>query len=289
MSINPLKDQIITEAYIALGDLSFRIVTGLRTSNAGTTQIKDWWDATTKIRYIIKALEFEPRLTDIVINNFLDCLVALADIRSFGAAPSLALGNTKPQIIFTQGLKGDTGTGIDGDDATVDVKPKTGEDQIKVDDIPASGPTPRTFDLSFVAFVAPSITQVIVGSTVLEESATVTNLVRTTLTRGSEDVTASVFTPSALDATYQGLLDLATLNAGGLGATQVIDINDAGVTADKSYSADITDGIVSPVPVATSSVNFVYPPGVIIPPAPNLSQSANTPNPLPSFILSNAP
>lgn len=263
--ISRYKDSIIRESYIELGNIAITVVNAVQgKGNARTSTIKALYNRGIKIRLLLKGLMFEDRLSDETINRYLDCLVKLAQIRRFGAAPVIALSNTNKLLLFTKGKDGINIKGDPGDDATVDVVEDTGEDQIVVTETIVGGI--KTFKLKFVEYVQPSIimainTGALSGDTyqtnkkIREQGETLTVPLKITLTKGSKDVISSaITTPSSLDTTYQTLLDLVTLNSVG---SQVINMNHAGIDSAQSYIGNIADE--DNTPSSSDSLSFVYP------------------------------
>ena len=263
MAITRDYDVIIRDSYLELGNIAYQIVSAMDLGNVSTAKLKDLWSRGIKIRLLLKALSYEHALTDERKNKFTTCLIKQAKLRVFGAAPIIHLQNVKRVSVEPgQGIAGKQG--IPGNDAFINVEPDVGEVQISVREEIESGV--KTFNMSFDEYIEPSIVTIVnvallSGSQsdkrIREIGESVDTPIKVTLTKGSQDVTASEFlVPSGLDSAYQALLNLTTLNSSG---SQIISLADAGITTVQVYTVDIEDGEASPNPQDSDTLSFVYP------------------------------
>lgn len=218
-----------------------------------------------RLRYYLKAMQYEQFLSDEEIVTILTCIEKIAEITDWPTAPTL-IEQTQPSIIIGQpGPAGANGLpGIDGTDANIDVIQDPTYDNIAITETVVAGV--KTFSIGYAPYFQPTISLNLTtsafpnpNSTIQEKGQVVASVpVTVTLDKGREDVVSSALTnPSALDASYQLQLNLIALNGG---TQQVIGISDTNVSANTTYSANIIDdrSTINASKTLTFVIPFLY-------------------------------
>lgn len=250
------KDATIYLAQERLGEWAGKIVD----SSVRTARI--YQEKGEKLRYYLKAIQYEVYLEDSEIISLLQCINKLADLTDWPTAPTLIEQN-QPAILL--GIQGETGTdgndGNDGSDADIDCVADPVYDNISVIEYIDSGV--KTFKYGYNPLTPSIISLAITKAGLPNPNKNIQELgeiiptvpVVITTNKGRDLVVASeVTSPAALDASYQAQWDLADIN---LGNQEVVTINDSTVTATQVYTANITDG--NTTPSASETLTFVIP------------------------------
>jgi hypothetical protein len=268
--INPKAKDIITLAYIRIGDIALQVSRNNKAGRGHGRKQKDLWQTGFLIRKMLKVIfdhvEFDSatgeistlyRITILQLNKILNCLVKISDINDYPAVPIL-LHTGKP-IIRVGGSAGATGlTGPPGSDADIDVDSDPDFANIKVTEVAAViGVTPKTYLLGYDPYTVPVISLTITTGTTFEIGVIVANTnFRVRTTKGQLAITTVTITDDAgLDASLQGILDLPTVN----GVTQPVDniVSKTNISTNLTVTAQVSDGAISPQ--NTASMNFYYP------------------------------
>lgn len=224
-------------------------------------QTREYQNKAERLRYYLKAIQYEFFLEDEEVIAILSCMERLAEITEWPTVP-LITETEQPLILFGGTAIGDTGTpGQDGSDATIDVV--SGDNEIVVVESEVLGV--KTFTITYEPYELMLISMVITNSgfpnpgSYIQELGTTVNSVPivVTLTKGSDDVDSSIFTgPGTLAADYAALIDLPNLN-NGVNDPQVIPLTGDSITASSNYSVNADD--LTNIAVAARSITFVVP------------------------------
>lgn len=192
------------------------------------------------------------------------CIQESLQIQNYPVAPlATELVEDVTIIIGSPGPAGPAGPpGSDGTDANIVVEAAPGEDSLTVTPVDVGGVT--HYQISFTPYVAATIQITLDDGVIIDPDQTrVTSVgrvistlqVTVTLTKGRDTVTASTMTaPPGLDVTYQGVLNLVTVNTVG---SQVAAVSPTNVSTTTTYTVNINDGTT--VNQASAIVTFVYP------------------------------
>lgn len=192
------------------------------------------------------------------------CIQISLGIQNYPVAQLLTETAVPIQIqVGTPGPAGPAGAaGANGTNANIVVTVEPTEDGITVREEIVG--TLKTYYLSLTPYIAGAISVSLDDAVIIDpDQARVTSVGRViatlqvfaTLIKGRENVTASTVTaPAGLDLTYQGLLNLTTLNASG---SQVITLSPTSVSTTTTYTININDGTT--VNTSSATVTFVYP------------------------------
>ena len=256
--LNRNLERIIAAAYVQLGNNALRLARNHKNGLEGSKRQAALWNKSASVRILLKGLESRDRQDETRVNKLLSCLVKLSDINDYPAAPVL-YNSIKPTVINQSGPQGPAGSpGADGSDATIDVV--TGDDTISITESAPGGV--RTFTVAYNPYSAPLISTTIDTGSITAPSSryretgeSITVPLVITVTKGRETVTASTVTnPVGLDAPYQLVLDLASINGTG---SQVIPLTDTAQTVSQTYTVNVTDG--TNTPANSDNIYFNYP------------------------------
>lgn len=165
-------------------------------------------------------------------------------------------------ILGTQGPPGTPGApGANGTDANIDVV-QDPDNNITVTTTFPSGV--KTYTIKFTPYVLPGVVVTLDDAVIVDPDqyrvVSFGNLIASLqvfvdLTKGRGNVIASTMTvPALLNPTYQGLLNLTTLNTVG---SQSIVITASNINITSTFTVTITDGLNTPS--STAVVTYVYP------------------------------
>jgi len=250
------KDATIYLAQERLGEWAGLIVTSsVRTS-------KLYQEKGEKLRYYLKALQYEFYLEDSEIISLLQCINKLAELTEWPTAPVLTSVDQPDILLGIPGATGNDGSaGSDGTDANIDCEADPAYDNMSVIEYDNGGV--KTFKYGYAPLTPPTISLAITkaglpnpNKNYQELGVTIPTVpVIITTNKGRDAVVSSeVLLPLALDASYQAQWDLANIN---LGNQEQVTVNDSNVTATQIYSANITDG--NTTPTDTETLTFVIP------------------------------
>lgn len=261
-----LKDRL-AQAYAKLGDISYTIALNMRKGKDHVPSQRALKEQGIKMRLILSILfrhitfdetnNYLPilwRISEEQVNKFLRCLILVGDLDKYPVIPNL-LPNTKPIVIQSgsQGLAGNNG--IDGSNANINVVADVGEDQIIVTtDI--VGLT-KTAKLKFVSYVKQQLSAIIQGGNRIFEIGTSQNFdILITSTKGTRAILTLACADPTLDAAFQPLVNLTTLNNSLIQPVGIL-FNITGQLADEIFSFNENDGknIVN----ALDGISFYYP------------------------------
>lgn len=190
------------------------------------------------------------------------CIQNLLDLQNYPVAPlPFSLVESVNIIVGGQGPPGAPGApGINGTDANQEVI--TTDPELKVEVTFPGGI--KTFNITKFTYLSPAVAVNLDDAAipdpnqfrVVQTGVVIPTLqVFITLTKGRDDVITSVVTaPGALDPTYQGLLNLTTVNTVG---SQAIVLAPTSVAATTTYTVNVSDG--TSIPASSATVTFVYP------------------------------
>lgn len=209
-----------------------------------------------RLRYYLKAIQYEFFLEESEVITLLQCMNTLADLQDWPTAPVLA-EKTQPNLLLgIPGIDGQDGlTGPAGTDADIDAISDPAYDNIVVTEFLVG--TVKTFKFGYAPHTPPTISiQVNNGSTVIEFGVVVSSVpVVTTLNKGRDLVISSAMTdPSALDPNYQTDFNLTNLNNGN---EELVSVDDTAVSSTRSYTSEVIDA--KGTYTATKTLQFVIP------------------------------
>jgi len=259
------KDSIIYQSQVWLGDLGEQLVA----LEEGMQPCSDLYCNGYRVRVYMQALqrndEFvastpveEPPvqigLKDWQEENIYTCLVSITGIHDYPVFTPLTIVGPPPVIVGEPGPAGPPGQdGQDGTSANIDVRSnipsiliqETQEGEVKV------------YTLVDNTYIEPTVVLALDPSLSVTEIGNVIDVtMNINLFKGRDDVLSStIISPSGIDASYQSIVDLAALNAGGPSARNVIA---AGIIATTTFNVDIADGIPN-TNNASKVKTFVYP------------------------------
>ena len=198
----------------------------------------------------------EVGLKDWQIENMYTCLVTMTGIQDYPVFTPIVITDAPTIIVGEPGPQGPQGAaGADGTNANIEVISSIPD--ISIDSYPKPAfPEVTIYELIDNTYIEPTIDLALDPSLLVTE---IGNVIDTTMNidlfKGRDDVLTSVITsPAGIDATYQGILDLATLNAGGPTARAVVVL---GVVITTNFTVNISDGVATND--ITKTKTFVYP------------------------------
>jgi hypothetical protein len=266
--LNPNAKQIITTAYIKVGEIALQVSRntkrGKDKGNSHKTLLNKGFLMRKMLKVLLNHVEFDSnsgeivalyRLTETQLNKILNCLVKVGDIQDYPAAPTL-LFQGKP-IIKVGGATGATGTsGAAGSDANIDVESDPLYDNITVTEVAAVGATPKTYKIGYNPYIAPTINLTITGTKIYEIGASIASKdFQVQTTKGKGDITAITLDDGGLDASLQGILNLLVVNGAGQPVTNTV--SKTAITTNITVIATVTDGLTPSTD--SDSINFYYP------------------------------
>lgn len=192
------------------------------------------------------------------------CLQDSLKIQNYPVAQLLSeLGNDVKIQTGPPGPAGPAGAaGANGTNANIVVTRETAETGITIREEIVGGV--KTYYLKLTPYAAATIAVSLDDAVIIDpDQYRVTSIGRviatlqvfSALTKGRDNVISSTVTePTSLDATYQTLLNLATLNSTG---SQTVTLSPTNVSVTSTYTININDG--KTVNASTATVTFVYP------------------------------
>lgn len=198
----------------------------------------------------------EVGLKDWQIENMYTCLVEITGIKDYPVAIPIVIEDPPAVIIGQPGPIGPAGAdGIDGTSANIEVTSSIPSILINSFPKPAD-PSVTIYDLVDNTYIEPTVSLSLDPATSVNE---IGNVIDTTMNmdlfKGRDDVLTSIITsPGGLDAAYQLILDLATLNAGGPTGRSIVA---SGIIATTTFIVNISDG--AETNQASKTKTFVYP------------------------------
>lgn len=247
------KDSILYQAQVWMADMGVK----LEALERSMQPCDELYCENYKVRVLMTAIQKTGDLEEFEEELLYTCLVESTGIKDYPVATPLVLTAAPNVIIGQPGPAGPSGAdGVDGTSANVRLV--SSDDEIVIISYPdPTDPSIVIWDFDHDYYIPPTLGLTLDPSTPVIEIGNEPDItLNLTLTKGRDDVTASEITSDAgLDATYQALLDLAALNAGGPSGRSVIDTV---VIATTTYTVDIRDAVPI-VDVAEVTVSFVYP------------------------------
>lgn len=260
---------IVSQSYSKIGELSLKLVRNIDNGYGNSASQAQLWDRSKRIRKILKAVldhivfddngnySYSLHTTDETLNILLKCLVELTDIQDYPVAPIL-FHKVKPRN-YTFNAPGVPGPpGPPGIDATVDVIPEVGEDEISVAEEVILGV--RTFKLNFSPYVAPQLAVSINAPKVYEIGVVVGSKTLSVIsTKGKNTIVSIQLSDVTLDTAFQGTLNFPVIN----GVTQPVtnSIAPTNISVNTVYQATLMDDSGKPAGtvIKSDSINFYYP------------------------------
>lgn len=261
------KDSIIYQSQVWLGDLG-ETITDIERSmkpcddlycqgyavrvNIQAIQRNDAFVASTPA--VVPAVQVG--LEDWQLENMYTCLVDITGIKEYPVFTPIVLEEAPAVIIGQPGATGPAGAdGADGTNANIEVISSIPDISINSYPKPAF-PETTIYELVDNTYIAPTITLALDPAVSVNETG---NVIDTTMNmdlfKGRDDVLTSVITsPAGVDAGYQAILDLPTLNAGGLTGRSIVV---AGVEITTTFTVNISDGTETNEESVVKT--FVYP------------------------------
>ena len=247
------KNSILYQAQVWMADMGVK----LEALERSMQPCDDLYCENYKVRVLITAIQKTGDLEEYEEELLYTCLVESTGIKDYPVATPLVIEEAPNIIIGQPGPTGPAGAdGIDGTSANVLMV--SSDDEIVIISYPDPlDPSITIYDFDHDYYIEPTIALILDPSTPVIEIGNVPDItLNMTLTKGRDDVTASEITSDAgLDASYQTILDLAALNAGGPSGRSVIA---SAVAATTTYTVDIRDAVPI-IDIASQTVNFVYP------------------------------
>lgn len=258
---------IISQSYAELGRLSLEAGRNERNGFETSKKQEEILRKGVFVRYLLKVVldhtsfndsgnfQYLLRCTPEEMNTFLMCLVKATDIQDYPVAP-LLFHKLKPRVL-NQGNTGSVGPqGPPGTDATVDVIPDSGEQEISVTEEVISGI--RTFKIAFNPYVAPIMSVEIQGTKVYEIGDVIDNKqINVVTTKGKDDVFTIV--SSYDNIAFQAILNMVAIN--GVTQPQTTAFVVSGQDQSRTFTFTLTDTSGKPegVLVSSDSLSFYYP------------------------------
>lgn len=265
--LDPQLQNKVTKAYAKLGDISYDLAIGLRRGRDYTERQQRLWDKGIRLRFFLQLImnyvEFSESAPPVVIrdatilqiNQWVRCLDRIGELDKYPIVPTLLTNSGIKPLILTSGATGPQGaSGQDGDDANIIVAPKSGEDQIEVEEQIVLGV--KNYLLSLNLYVAPTISVAVSGAKVFEIGTLNDFNVVISTSKGRDNITAlTLLNPSSLDGDLQALVNLPTLNGGTQPVITTLAVEDIDDTT--TFSVEVNDG--TQTPADSDEVTFVYP------------------------------
>jgi len=245
------QDSIIYQSQVWMADMGVK----LESLERAMQPCEDLYCQNYNVIALIAALQKDTNLEEYQEENIYTCLIKITDIKDYPAFTPI-MGTEPPAIIIGQpGPAGPSGAdGAIGTDAFIECISE--DDGITIETRDVAGV--KTFVWTHTPYIEPGITLALDPNSITEIGNVLDITLNMNLTKGRDDVTASVITSDpTLDAAYQSILDLAGLNAGGVSGRSIVA---SGVLASTTYTVNISDE-ATPVVKDTESktITFVYP------------------------------
>jgi len=245
------QDSIIYQSQVWMADMGVK----LEALERSMQPCEDLYCQNYNVIALIAALQKDTNLEEYREENIYTCLIKITDIKDYPAFTPI-MGTEPPAIIIGQpGPAGPSGAdGAIGTDAFIECISE--DDGITIETRDVAGV--KTFVWTHTPYIEPGITLALDPNSITEIGNVLDITLNMNLTKGRDDVTASVITSDpTLDAAYQSILDLAGLNAGGVSGRSIVA---SGVLASTTYTVNISDE-ATPVVKDTESktITFVYP------------------------------
>ena len=256
MSVLSNKDATIYLAQERLAEWAGIIVT------ASVRKSRIYQIKSERLRAYLKAIQYEFFLEEKEIIHILQCMNKISEITDWPTAPVLTEKEQPNVLLGIPGQDGEPGAdGQDGSDANIDVEADPAYDNIAITEVLVNGV--KTYRIGYAPLTPPTVSVAISSGAFQNANSLVQELgeiidpvpVVVTTNKGRDNVVSSTFVnPAGLDSGYQAQWDLSSIN---LGNTEVVTINDLAVTANTTYTVNITDG--NSTPSSSSTLSFVDP------------------------------
>lgn len=250
------KDSIIYQSQVWMANMGVK----LTSLEKAMQPCDDLYNSNYRVRTIMTAIQKSSNteaLEEFEEEVLYTCLVEITGIKDYPVSIPLTIESAPAIIIGNPGPTGPSGAnGADGTNANVQMV-SLDDEIIITSAVDPTDPAKVQWFFKHDYYIEPAITLALDPSASVVELGNAPNItLNMVLAKGRDDVlTSEITSDGTLDASYQSILDLAALNAGGNGGRSVIE---SAVVATTTYTVNIKDGVPT-TKTASKTVTFVYP------------------------------